>query len=108
MVNGKEKKSGLRQLTQKEIDNIHRRGYVTAVEILEEWETFGLCAPCNANGPKGNRCDKYKSCHTCLIDFASQQDEWISMYRLMDALGDQPMFNLKYVIKPKVLTKKKD
>lgn len=97
-----------KKLTIEEINDIHRRGYVTSSEILYEWETLGLCAPCNSKGPKNNKCNEYDNCHDCLVDFSNQQDEWISTYRLMEALEDQPMFNLKHVIKPKVLTKKKD
>lgn len=96
------------ELTKEEIISIHKKGYLTAKEIVQEWESFGLCAPCNSKGPKNMKCNEYDNCHDCLVDFASQKDEWISTYHIATLLGEQPMFNLKYVIKPKVLTKKKD
>lgn len=97
-----------KELTEKQTNNIHKRGYVTSQEIFSEWEALGLCAPCNSKGPKNKKCDEYNNCHDCLVHFANQKDEWISMYQFMMLLNDQPLFNISDVVNPKVLTKKKD
>ena len=102
------KESVLKKLSSEEIDKIHDEGYITAQEKVMEWESFGLCAPSNSLGKGSNRCREFTNCHECLIDFASQKDKWISMYKIMNNLNEQPMFNISNAIKPKILTKKKD
>ena len=100
--NGKEAHS----LSQERIDEIHRNGNNTAKEQVDEWESLGLCAPNNAAGQEVDRCKDFKNCHECLVDFADQQDEWVSVYRIASLLGEQPMYNPGNVLKIKV--KKKD
>ena len=97
-----------KELTEEQILSIHRRGYNTPKEQVDEWESLGLCAPCNSKGSDNNRCHSFDNCHDCLVDFANQKDEWVSLYRITASLGEQPMFNIGDVVKPKTLTKKKD
>lgn len=95
-------------MLNEKINEIHSHGYVTQDEIVNEWESFGLCAPSNSLAKGSDRCKDFANCHECLVDFASQKEEWISMYKIAESLNEQPMFNISNVIKPKVLTKKKD
>ena len=99
---------GFKELTEEEIFNIHRRGYITPREKVDEWERLGLCAPSNSLGHGSEECKEFSNCHECLVNFANQKDEWISLYRFTTGLCEQPMFNIGNVVKPKVLTKKKD
>lgn len=63
-------------LTKEEIDEIHKRGNVTIGEIVREWEANDLCMPADASGM---RCREFKSCHDCLIDYASYSLEHTPM-----------------------------
>lgn len=65
-----------RQLTQEEIDEIHSKGKITPSEKVEEWESFGLCAPGNAIGSAKDRCSVFANCHDCLVEFASSYKEF--------------------------------
>ena len=63
------------KLTQEEIDDIHSRGKITPEEILAEWEGFDLCAPGDAIGSAAWRCEKFRNCRACLIDYANRKRE---------------------------------
>ena len=68
-------KSG-KELTQSQVDEIHKRGKITAFEKVKEWEEFGLCVPGDAIGSVASRCHAFSSCHNCLTDYASKQKEY--------------------------------
>jgi len=68
-------KSG-KELTQSQVDEIHKRGKITAFEKVKEWEEFGLCVPGDAIGSAASRCQTFSSCHNCLTDYASKQKEY--------------------------------
>ena len=99
-------KESVPEITQERINEIYKNGNNTAKEQVDEWESLGLCAPSNAARQEVDRCKDYRNCHECLVDFASQQDEWVSVYRIASLLGEQPMYNPNDVLKIKV--KKKD
>lgn len=65
-----------RQLTQEEIDEIHSKGKITPLEKVEEWESFGLCAPGNAISSAKDRCSVFGNCHDCLVEYASSYKEF--------------------------------
>ena len=71
-------------LTQEQIDDIHSRGKITPDEKVKEWEAMDLCAPGDAVGSAAWRCRKFHhSCHDCLVDYANEQDEYISVYDIL-------------------------
>ena len=65
----------IKKLTQEEIDAIHKKGKITQLEKVKEWESHGLCAPGDAIGSAADRCAYFKNCHECLLEFASHQLE---------------------------------
>ena len=65
-------------LTQEEIDDIHRRGYITQEEACKEWEEMGLCVPGNAG--VNPRCIKFNNnCYDCSIDYSLSRKEHTSL-----------------------------
>lgn len=68
----------IRELTQEEIDEIHANGKLTPNEIVDEWESFGLCAPGDAVGSAALRCHTFKDCHECLVHYAYESLEHTS------------------------------
>lgn len=73
-----------KNLTQEQIDDIHSRGKITPEEKVKEWEGLGLCAPGDAIGSASWRCKKFHSnCHDCLVDYANEHDEYISLHSVM-------------------------
>lgn len=73
--NQKKIQYNIKKLTQEEIDDIHKRGKLTQLEKVKEWESHGLCAPGDAIGSAADRCAYFKNCHECLLEFASHQLE---------------------------------
>lgn len=65
-----------KELTQKEIDDIHSRGKITPSEKVEEWERLELCAPGDAIGSASNRCCAFDNCHDCLKEYVSSRSEY--------------------------------
>lgn len=65
-----------KELTQSQVDEIHKRGKITPLEKVREWEGLGLCTPGDAIGSAANRCHSFSSCHNCLTDYAYKQKEY--------------------------------
>ena len=83
-------------LSDEEIADIHKRGLITPAEKVAEWESMGLCAPGDAIGSAGWRCQKFASCRDCLNDYASSKKEHYSFFKMIKELGPmepQSMFN---------------
>lgn len=73
----------LRKLSREEIEAIHKRGHITPEEQVKEWEDLDLCVPGDAIGSAGWRCKKFHNCHDCLVDYASDCDEYTSIFDIM-------------------------
>lgn len=74
-----------KKLTQEQIDDIHSHGKITPEEKVKEWEDMGLCAPGDAIGSAAWRCKKFNdNCHLCLIDYASDKEEYTSFKDIID------------------------
>lgn len=69
-----------KELAQEQIDDIHARGKITPSEKVKEWEGMDLCAPGDAIGSATWRCRKFDNCHDCLVDYASDHDEYTSFF----------------------------
>lgn len=77
-------KPEFKPLTQEQVDDIHSRGKITPAEKVQEWEDMDLCAPGDAIGGAAWRCKKFKyHCHDCLVDYANEQEEYTSMFKIM-------------------------
>ena len=70
----------LKELSEEEIILIHENGFITPQEMVDEWESFDLCAP----GDSGfnERCHEFKNCHDCLVDYANKYDKYVSIFEL--------------------------
>ena len=65
-------------LTQEEIDDIHRRGYITQEEACKEWAELGLCRP--GNSGYNPRCKQFNhNCDDCSIDYSLSSKEHTSL-----------------------------
>lgn len=77
-------KPQFKPLTQEQVDDIHSRGKITPAEKVREWEDMDLCAPGDAIGSASWRCKKFNyCCHDCLVDYANEQEEYTSMFKIM-------------------------
>lgn len=81
----------INSITQEQIDEIHARGHITAVEKVKEWEAMDLCAPGDAIGSAANRCHEFNhNCHECLVDYASVQDEYEPIeFKVTNSINEQ-------------------
>lgn len=66
-------------LNQEKIEKIHQKNKITAEEKVKEWEDYGLCAPADTSDTK-ERCKKFNNCHECLIEYASNQEEYYPIF----------------------------
>lgn len=78
----------IKNLTIEQIEDIHLRGKITPAEKVKEWEDIGVCAPGDAIGSASWRCDKFKNCHDCLVDYANQRDEYTSFFNSIKITND--------------------
>lgn len=78
----------IKELSQDEIDNIHKRGKITQLEKVKEWESCDLCAPGDASGSAAYRCEIFNyNCHECLLEYASHKTEYQPMeFKLVNSL----------------------
>lgn len=73
-------KPQFKELSKEEIDDMHSRGKITPMEKVKEWEGLDLCAPGDAIGSAAWRCEKFDNCHDCLVDYASSNTEYNSIF----------------------------
>mgnify|MGYP004458075897 FL=1 len=63
-------------ITQEQIDEIHSKGKLTPLEIVELWESYDLCVEGNKTTFSNNRCQYFnQNCHECLMETASHELE---------------------------------
>ena len=64
-------------ITQEKIDEIHSKGKLTPLEMVQVWEANNLCAPGIYVPNSKPKCDFFNyNCHECLIEYASHQLEY--------------------------------
>ncbi len=87
-------KPEFKPLTEEQIKVIHSKGKITPAEKVEEWESMDLCAPGDAIGSVAFRCRKFGCCHDCLVDYASNTDEYTSLFDDIKIVNDEypPVF----------------
>ena len=63
-------------ITQEQIDEIHAKGKLTPLEIVQLWESYDLCVEGNKTVLSKNRCKYFnQNCHECLMETASHKLE---------------------------------
>ena len=63
-------------ITQEQIDEIHSKGKLTPLEIVQLWESYDLCVEGNKTVLSKNRCKYFnQNCHECLMETASHKLE---------------------------------
>lgn len=63
-------------ISQEQIDEIHSKGKLTPLEIVQLWEAHDLCIEGNETIPSKNRCRYFnQDCHECLKETASHKLE---------------------------------
>ena len=84
-------KSNIRELSEEEIKAIHQKGKLTPLEIVENWESFDICAPGDAIGSVAVRCSYFNNCHECLMQYAfSQSEEYEPIdFKLCNSISDK-------------------
>lgn len=61
-------------ISQEQIDEIHAKGKLTPLEVVQLWESFDLCIEGSLSA---NRCQYFKqNCHECLMESASHKLEY--------------------------------
>lgn len=86
-------------LTQEEIDDIHRRGFITQEEAVREWKDMGLCVPGNAG--VNSRCSKFNNnCDDCLVDYSLSRKEHVSLMKMSSVISTSEINSLIKALKP--------
>ena len=63
-------------ITKEQIDEIHAKGKLTPLEIVQLWESYDLCVEGNKTVLSKNRCKYFnQNCHECLMETASHKLE---------------------------------
>ena len=80
-------KKTIKFLTKEQIEEIHKKGFITPEEKLNELEGIGLCAPGDAIGSASWRCKLFGNCHDCLCDYVASKDKWeIFDFKLVNSI----------------------
>ena len=74
------------ELHKQTVDAAHSKAKLTPEEKVKYWEGLGLCAPGDAIGSAAWRCEKFKDCHECLVDYAHQNNDYDLMYKELDSI----------------------
>lgn len=84
-------------LTQEEIDDIHKRGFITQEEACKEWKEMSLCAPGNAG--INPRCKQFdNNCDDCSIDYSLSSKEHISVMSMAHGISSSEINELISVL----------
>ena len=76
-------KPQFKPLTSEQIQDIHSRGKITPAKKVKEWEFMDLCAPGGTIVSASSRCRRFRHCcHDCLVDYANEHDEHISILNM--------------------------
>lgn len=63
-------------ITQEQINEIHSKGKLTPLEVVQLWESHDLCIEGNKTISSKNRCRYFnQNCHECLMETASHKLE---------------------------------
>lgn len=64
-------------ITPEKIEEIHKKGKLTPLEVVQMWESFDLCVEGSKTIFSKSRCKYFKNnCHECLMETASHKLEY--------------------------------
>ena len=78
-------------ITQEQIDEIHSKGKLTPLEVVQLWESHDLCIEGNKTISSKNRCKYFnQKCHECLMEEASHELEHDNIdFKLVNSIVDE-------------------
>lgn len=78
-------------ITQEQIDEIHSKGKLTPLEVVQLWESHDLCIEGNKTISSKNRCKYFnQNCHECLMEEASHELEHDNIdFKLVNSIVDE-------------------
>ena len=84
-------------ITQEQIDEIHAKGKLTPLEVVQLWESHDLCIEGNKTISSKNRCKYFnQNCHECLMETASHKLEHNNIdFKIVSSITDEqgPVLN---------------
>ena len=84
-------------ITQEQIDEIHAKGKLTPLEVVQLWESHDLCVEGNKTISSKNRCKYFiQDCHECLMETASHKLEHDNIdFKIVNSITDEqgPVLN---------------
>lgn len=88
-------------ITQEQIDEIHAKGKLTPLEVVQLWESHDLCIEGNKTISSKNRCKYFnQNCHECLMETASHKLEHDNIdFKIVNSITDEQWPVLKKVRK---------
>jgi len=84
-------------ITQEQIDEIHAKGKLTPLEVVQLWESHDLCIEGNKTISSKNRCRYFnQNCHECLMEIASHKLEHDNIdFKIVNSITDEQDLVLK-------------
>ena len=78
-------------ITQEQIDEIHSKGKLTPLEVVQLWESHDLCIEGNKAILSKNRCKYFnQNCHECLMETASHKLEHDNIdFKIINSITDE-------------------
>jgi hypothetical protein len=78
-------------ITQEQIDEIHAKGKLTPLEVVQMWESFDLCIEGSKSILSKSRCQYFEqNCHECLMASASHKLEHDSIdFELSNSIKEE-------------------
>ena len=67
----------LDNITDEMCDEIHEKGYLSPLDIIEYWEENDICPPATSGLMEKGRCDFFGDCSDCRKECASHHMEYI-------------------------------
>ena len=88
-------------ITQEQINEIHSKGKLTPLEVVQLWESHDLCVEGNKTIFSKNRCKYFnQNCHECLMETASHKLEHDNIdFKIVNSITDEQGPVLKKVRK---------
>lgn len=78
-------------ITQEQINEIHSKGKLTPLEVVQLWESYDLCSESNKTILSKCRCRYFnQNCHECLMEEASHKLEYDNIdFNVVNSITDK-------------------
>lgn len=78
-------------ITQEQINEIHSKGKLTPLEVVQLWESYDLCSESNKTILSKCRCRYFnQNCHECLMEEASHKLEYDNIdFNVVNSITDE-------------------